>query len=78
MQEIAEEQSGSIRYNFGEIGEYDETHPKINGIKKIEIKLAASFVLDHFNQYKDAAVKKSEQAHKLLDYMKKGLAGWGG
>ena len=32
-------------------------------------------MLDHFNQYKDAAVKKEEQAHKLLEYMKKGLAG---
>ena len=73
--EIQEEQQAAYDIISGEIGEYDETHPKINGIKKIEIKLAASFVLDHFNQYKDASVKKSEQAHKLLEYMKKGLAG---
>jgi hypothetical protein len=73
--EIQEEQQAAYDIISGEIGEYDETHPKINGIKKIEIKLAASFVLDHFNQYKDAASKKAEQAHKLLEYMKKGLAG---
>jgi hypothetical protein len=73
--EIQEEQQAAYDIISGEIGEYDETHPKIAGIKKIEIKLAASFVLDHFNQYKDAAVKKEEQAHKLLEYMKKGLAG---
>ena len=57
------------------IGEYDESHPKINGIEKIEIKLAASFVLDHFNQYKDKANEELQEANKLLEVLKGGLTG---
>ena len=54
-EEIVEEQEAAYDFISSVIGEYDESHPKINGIEKIEIKLAASFVMDHFNQYKDKA-----------------------
>ena len=70
-----EEQEASYDFISSVIGEYDESHPKINGIEKIEIKLAASFVMDHFNQYKDKANEELQEAYKLLEVLKGGLTG---
>ena len=74
-EEIVEEQEAAYDFISSVIGEYDESHPKINGIEKIEIKLAASFVMDHFNQYKDKANEELQEAYKLLEVLKGGLTG---
>lgn len=74
-EEIVEEQEAAYDFISSVIGEYDESHPKINGIEKIEIKLAASFVMDHFNQYKDKANEELTEAYKLLEVLKGGLTG---
>jgi hypothetical protein len=73
--EIVEEQEAAYDFISSEIGAYDDTHPKIAAIKKLEIKLAASFVMDHFSQYKEKAKQKQDESYRLLETLKKGLVG---
>jgi hypothetical protein len=73
--EIVEEQEAAYDFISSVIGEYDQTHPKIAALKKLEIKLATSFVLDHFSQYKDKANEELAEANKLLEVLKGGLTG---
>ena len=75
MRKLSRSRKRAYDFISSVIGEYDEIHPKINGIEKIEIKLAASFVLDHFNQYKDKANEELQEANKLLEVLKGGLTG---
>jgi hypothetical protein len=76
--EIKEEQAAAYDFISSEIGEYNNDSPKIAAIKKLEIKLAASFVLDHFSQYKDKAKQKQDESYRLLDTLKKSLGPGGG
>jgi hypothetical protein len=75
--EILEEQEAAYDVISIQIGEYDATHPKINAIKKAEIKLAACFVLGHFKQYGDQKITKCDEAQRLIDAIKGGLTGAG-
>ena len=73
--EIVEEQEASYDFISSAVGPYDDTNSKIAALKKLEIKLAASFVLDHFSQYKEKASEKLGQSMKLLETLKSGLEG---
>ena len=73
--EIVEEQEAAYDFISSAIGAYDTSNSKIAALKKLEIKMAASFVLDHFSQYKDKASEKLNQAMKLLETLKLGLTG---
>jgi hypothetical protein len=74
--EIVKEQAAAFDFLTSKIGFYDATHEKIAAIKKLEIILAASFVLNHFN--KDKAKEKYDQFTSLLTILEGSLTGGAG
>lgn len=74
--EIQKEQAAAFDFLTGKIGFYDATHEKIAAIKKLEIMLAASFVLNHFN--KDKAKEKYDVFTSLLGILEGALTGGAG
>jgi hypothetical protein len=73
--EIQEEQAAAYGFLSGVLGEYDANTPKIDAIKKLEIILAASFVMKPYNTQK--ADEKQSQFKALLEMLQSGMGAGG-
>lgn len=69
--EIQEEQAAAYDFLSGVIGEYGPTSPKLDAIKKLEIILAASFVMRPYNVQK--ADEKQSQFKALLEMLQSAM-----
>lgn len=72
--EITKELDAAHNFIKLQIGPFDSSHEDIDALKKIERTLASCFVLGHFKQYLDVKSTKCEEAYKLLESAKSGLA----
>lgn len=72
--EITKELDAAYDFVSLRIGEYNVSHPKINAVKKVEIKLASCFVLGHFKQYLDTKNTKCVEGKEMLTEMQSSLS----
>jgi hypothetical protein len=73
--DIVKEQDAAYAFVSAQVGPYDNTHPQIDGIRKLEQIKAAIFVLRHYSQYKDFADSKQAMFDSLLAEFKGSIAG---
>src|SRR5262245_11644928 len=72
--EITKELDAAHNFIKLQIGPFDANHEDIDALRKIERTMAACFVMGHFKQYLDVKNTKCEEANKLLESAKSGLA----